>query len=212
MKILFCAYRNWALNVYNSIRSKCPHVSLVTTTKQFDEITQTNSFDVTILLGWSWIVSDEYVSSNYTIVAHPSDLPNYAGGSPIQNQIIDGLEKSKVTLFKATAQTDAGPILYKENISLCGNLQDVFYHIEHDTTSLLVKFFNNYPNIPETKQISLDTKKRRTPEMSEIKLEDFTNMTAKELYNKIRCLQNPYPNAFVSCKNNTILYFTGAKL
>ena len=48
--------------------------------------------------------------------------------------------------------------------------------------------------------------------MSEIKLEDFTNMTAKELYNKIRCLQNPYPNAFVSCKNNTILYLTGAKL
>lgn len=52
--------------------------------------------------------------------------------------------------------------------------------------------------------------KRRKPEQSEIKLEDFKNYTAKELYNKIRCLQDPYPNAYVVCKNNTKLYIKKA--
>ena len=41
--------------------------------------------------------------------------------------------------------------------------------------------------------------------MSEIKIEDFEKYTAEELHNKIRALQDPYPNAFIKCKNNTIL-------
>ena len=41
--------------------------------------------------------------------------------------------------------------------------------------------------------------------MSEVKKEDFINMTATELYNKVRALQDPYPNAYVKCKDNTKL-------
>ena len=42
--------------------------------------------------------------------------------------------------------------------------------------------------------------------MSEIKIEDFNNLTSKEIHNKIRCLQDPYPNAFIKCKDGSILY------
>ena len=41
-------------------------------------------------------------------------------------------------------------------------------------------------------------------------MQDFANCTAEELYNKIRCLQHPYPLPYVECKNNTKLYLTGA--
>ena len=54
--------------------------------------------------------------------------------------------------------------------------------------------------------------KRRTPDMSEIKLEDFKSFTAEQLHNKIRGLQNPYPNAFIICKNGTKLYLTESNL
>jgi len=37
---------------------------------------------------------------------HPSDLPKYRGGSPIQNQIIDGVKDSAVTLFKMDYDLD----------------------------------------------------------------------------------------------------------
>ena len=42
--------------------------------------------------------------------------------------------------------------------------------------------------------------------MSEINIDDFKNYTAKELHNKVRALQNPYPNAFIVCKDGTKLY------
>ena len=47
--------------------------------------------------------------------------------------------------------------------------------------------------------------------MSEIKIEDFNNFTAEELYNKIRALQDPYPNSFVVCKDGTKLFLTHSK-
>ena len=50
--------------------------------------------------------------------------------------------------------------------------------------------------------------KRRTPDQSEITIEDLKNLKAEDLYNKIRALQDPYPNAFIKCKNGTKLYLT----
>ncbi len=48
--------------------------------------------------------------------------------------------------------------------------------------------------------------------MSGIEINDFQNYPAKDLYNKIRALQNPYPNAFVRCKDNTKLFITHTNL
>ena len=43
-------------------------------------------------------------------------------------------------------------------------------------------------------------------------IDDFKNYTSKELYDKIRSLQNPYPNAFIRCKDNTKLFITNTNL
>ena len=48
--------------------------------------------------------------------------------------------------------------------------------------------------------------KRRKPEESEIFIEDFNTLTAEQIHDKIRCLQDPYPNAFITCKDGTKLY------
>ena len=47
--------------------------------------------------------------------------------------------------------------------------------------------------------------KEELEEMSEIKIEDFSEFSSKDLHNKIRCLQDPYPNAFIRCKDGSIL-------
>ena len=53
--------------------------------------------------------------------------------------------------------------------------------------------------------------KRRKPEQSEIKVSDFNYYTAEEIFNKIIGLQDPYPNAFIKCKNGSKLFLTNAK-
>ena len=57
-----------------------------------------------------------------------------------------------------------------------------------------VKFYNQNNN----KATYFD---RRTPKMSEIKLNDLSKLTSTQLYNKIRALGDPYPNAFLRTKD-----------
>jgi len=212
MKILFCGYREWAINIYNHFKDQNHDIQLAKGPQEFKTLIKAHSFDITLLAGWSWVIDAHCLKNNYTVVIHPSDLPAYAGGSPIQHQIIDGLEDSKVTLFKATPQLDLGPIIYKESFSLRGDLKDVLSDIEEAAIRLITKFLLHYPDTPETQQPKSTARKRRTSEMSEIKLNDFEQFTAQEIYNKIRSLQNPYPNAFVICKDNTVLFLTGSHL
>jgi methionyl-tRNA formyltransferase len=138
---------------------------------------------------------------------HPSPLPKYRGGSPIQHQIINGETKSAVTFFKMTEKLDAGPILYQQEFSLEGNLKDVTLRIKDLAIRGIFYILNNNNVIMSAQDESEVTfYKRRTPAESEIFVDDFKKYTAEELYNKIRCLQDPYPNAYVTCKDGKKLF------
>jgi len=212
MKVLYCGYRNWSIKSLMVLKGLCGNTefTIAKTKKEFDILSKTKH-DVTLLVGWSHILPSEYVENNFTAVIHPSDLPEYAGGSPIQNQIIDGLVESKVTLFKATSKLDEGPIIDKRHLDLSGNLTAIFNRLSFATIELIKNFLEKFPNHSEIPQKSGKiTCQRRTPEMSEITIEELENCTVKELYNKIRCLADPYPNAFIKTKDGK-LYITGAK-
>ena len=57
---------------------------------------------------------------------HPSPLPKYRGGSPIQNQIIDGKLHSAVTIFLMDNGIDTGPIAEQKYLSLEGTIEKIF--------------------------------------------------------------------------------------
>jgi len=201
MKILFCAYRNWAENVlfhispilgYNSL-------TLVRTPEELEKRTASEEWDVIVLVGWSWKVPAEIVDSRLVIGMHPSDLPMYAGGSPIQNQILDGIEQTNATLFKLSEKFDDGEIIDKEPIDLTGHLVQVFDNITKATSNLILRFVKNFPNNTYTKQTGeRHVVRRLKPEHSKLPLPDNGNgnMTCKELWDFIRCREDPYPNAY----------------
>jgi methionyl-tRNA formyltransferase len=49
---------------------------------------------------------------------HPSDLPKYRGPSPIEAQILDGLEKITISIMQMTKEMDTGNVWYKESYPL----------------------------------------------------------------------------------------------
>lgn len=51
---------------------------------------------------------------------HPSLLPNYRGSSPIESVILNGEEKTGISLIKLVAKMDAGPIYTQNTIELSG--------------------------------------------------------------------------------------------
>jgi len=144
------------------------------------------------------------------IMLHPSKLPYYAGGSPIQNQIIRNVKRSAVTLFSMNEKIDHGNILIQKELSLLGDLDEIFKRIIKIGTLLTLKILKK--NYKEKKTRILKVYKRRNPKQSEITLKEIKFKSAVYLYNKIRMLQDPYPNAFIKTFDGKKLYIQKATI
>jgi methionyl-tRNA formyltransferase len=209
--IVFCGYRDWSKQIQSKIEINS---TLVTTPDELTTLLKTQEPDIIFFIGWSWIVDKDTVDKYMCICLHPSPLPKYRGGSPIQHQIINGEDYSAVTLFKMNDRIDQGEIYYQKSFSLSGDLDEVFNRIVDigvDSINYIVRHIGDIQPLPQEERHATYFS-RRKPTMSEIRVEDFVKYTAKELYNKIRSLQDPYPNAYVICKGGTKLYINGAKL
>lgn len=219
--ILLCGYRDWFTKIHQDlINNKNLNTNFnFLTCKDSEELNfvlENNKVDYLFFLGWSWILKKDILDNYICICLHPSRLPSYRGGSPIQHQIIKGEKTSAVTFFIMDEKVDHGPIVWTKEFSLEGNLDEIFQRIAeigsigmHEILNSIIE--NNRIDATEQDHTKSSYFKRRRPEQSEIKLDDFTNHTAEELYNKIRALQDPYPNAYITCKNGTKLYLQNAK-
>ena len=207
MKIWICAYRDWAVEVYNDVCIEFDNVEIIQSQNEFDQkIDLFNDNDIFFFVGWSWIISDDIVKKFNCICMHPSPLPKYRGGSPIQNQIVNGESISAVTFFRMTEKLDAGNILWQKSFSLKNNLNNINLRIKTLTFSGIIDILNDNYNERIQDETQVTYFKRRTPEQSEILLSDIQQNNAKQLYDKIRCLQDPYPNAFIVCGDGKKLY------
>ena len=221
MNVLFCAYRSWALDSLDLIISD--HSQLATNCnylvaknqEEFNSYQNLNlNLDLAFFVGWSWKIPQRFLEKNLSICFHPSPLPKYRGGSPIQHQIINGEKKSCGTFFKMTRDLDAGPIVWQKEYSLEGELGEVFSRLTPLVAEGVKFILENFESLIYVAQIESDRTffSRRTPEMSEITIEDFKNMTALELHNKIRALQDPYPNAFIVTKDGSKLFILKSRI
>jgi methionyl-tRNA formyltransferase len=216
MKVIFCAYREWAINIVNKIDKSSFQYKLISDNKDIKNQICNFDPDIIFFIGWSWIIPDEIINKYNSICIHPSELPKYRGGSPIQNQIIDGLDKSAVTLFKMNSELDAGDIIFQKELNLEGDLNDILNRIETISVELINIIINKLSKNEQLIYFKQDESqmtysKRRKPEDSEITMSDLQNQTAKQIYDKVRCLQDPYPNAYITLGNGEKLYILKTK-
>jgi methionyl-tRNA formyltransferase len=128
---------------------------------------------------------------------HPSPLPKYRGGSPIQNQIINGETLSAVTIIEMTDELDGGDILAQEEISLEGKIEDILKRITRVGSRLTKIIISG--NIIRRKQNENESTfyNRRKDQDNEITIQEILNKDSQYLYNKIRMLGDPYPFAYI---------------
>mgnify|MGYP003640641550 FL=1 len=89
--IWICAYRDWALDIYDDVLENFDNVNLIKSQEEFtNTIDLFTASDSIFFIGWSWIIPTVIVEKFNCICMHPSPLPKYRGGSPLQNQIING--------------------------------------------------------------------------------------------------------------------------
>jgi len=186
-----CAYRPWNYDAY-AFKQNCDMQlfsdkdTLLADLEEFDPVW-------VFFLDWSWIVPKEILNKYKCVCFHEADLPNFRGGSPIQNQIIHGRTKTKLTAFLMDDGVDTGDILLQEDLSLEGHISDIMERVVKITPKMIDKILKgDYKRI---KQGDGTVFSRRKPEESQLYTEDFSK-TLEYLYNFIRMLEEPYPNSF----------------
>ena len=96
--------------------------------------------------------------------------------------------------------------MFQKRFSLEGSLGEIFNRISEVGKIGLLNIVQRSPSCILQDETKSTLYKRRTPEQSEIKLSDFSEKTAEFLYNKIRALQDPYPNAFIVCADGKKIF------
>ena len=203
---LFCGYRDHDYKLYKMLTEKYNMVLINKPEYLTKEIIDNLNPKMIFFPNWSWKVPKEIVDNYPCVCYHEGDLPIGRGGSPIQNHIVRGFRETKSTAYIMNEKIDAGPILCKRDLDLTGSLEDVFERIIKNNYDLTVQIIESNPKpIPQddSKAVFFE---RRKPKDSELQCMDIP---IQSLYDFIRMLADPYPNAFIRIANKKITFKGG---
>jgi len=224
MNVAFCTYRKWAYDIgvalakhsgkwkitkaIGAIGEEAPVEALAPAgkkiePKELEAIYREGFFDdidVLLMYGWSWILPKEMVKEKVCLALHPSPLPKYRGGSPIQHQIMNGDIKSAVSIFRMTDKLDAGPLFAQEEISFDGHLNEILGRMTSVGTRLSFDILDRMAGktlVPKEQKGEPTIVRRRKPEQSELTEEFLHGADSTKLFNFCRALEDPYPNPYI---------------
>ena len=191
---IFATNKLWHLKQFSMNRSNLlGHWFLVTEPEDLLKLVENINPKYIFFPHWSYIVPDDLVENFDCVCFHPSDLPQGRGGSPIQNQILNGIKETKLTAFKMNTTLDTGPIYAKRPLSLLGSADKIFEEISEKTIELIDCIIKNDPK-PVEQNGTVSSFKRRLPKQSEID----PNCTIENFYDHVRMLDvDGYPRAFL---------------
>lgn len=148
--------------------------------------------DLIITCAYGQIIPTILLEKVHCINVHASLLPKLRGGAPIQHAIIDGYDKTGITIMEMSKKMDSGNIISQEEISI--DINDT-YSTLHDklikiAIDLLIK---TLPKIIENNYISVKQDEQQvtfgyniTKEEEHIDL----NKNYKQVYDQIRGLSD----------------------
>ncbi len=141
---------------------------------------------------------------------HASLLPLYRGGAPVHKCIIDGQEKTGVTIMYMVKKMDAGNIIsQKETPILDDDTVGILYDRLTDLGAQLLK--ETLPSIIEGTNQSIPQDEKLVTYAPVLTREDERidwNTTAKNIYNKVRGT-NPWPGVYTTYNGKTVKIWAG---
>ncbi len=152
---------------------------------------------------WSKKISEKIFSNFLCIQFHSSDLPKFRGGSPIQNQILKKIYKTKLSAFKINQKIDDGDICLKSNISLYGKAENIYQNIEKKALEMILKISKKKKIIFSKQKGRSSFYSRRKPSQSNISY--VIDKKLEKIYDFIRMLDaDKYPKAYYNLGNKKI--------
>ena len=211
MNYVLATSREWNEPLAKKLEEKTGHA--------FNLITQTEELTYERLLAinpryvffphWSHIIPSEIHKAFECVIFHMTDLPYGRGGSPLQNLILRGHQKTQISALRCVAELDAGPIYMKRPLSLEGSASEIFLRTADVVEGMIQEIVRTKP-LPEPQDGEPTVFRRRTPEQSNLR--EANLVALKDFFDFIRMLDAPtYPLAFIEHEGFR-LEFSDAKL
>ena len=128
---------------------------------------------------------------------HGSLLPKYRGGAPIHYALLNGDEKTGITLMYMDKGMDSGDMIAKEEIKIedNDNIESLTNKLSIIASKMIIKYLPSLIDGTNNREKQDSSKVTFSPIITrEDEHLDF-NVTAKEIYNRYRMLSpNPLPN------------------
>lgn len=164
----------------------------------YKEIIKLNP-DIIITCAYGQIVPKELLEyPKYKCInIHASLLPKLRGGAPIHKAIINGYDKTGITIMYMDEKMDSGDIIYQEEIKIedSDNVGTLFDKLSVLGSKMIIKILPDIisSNINPIKQNENNVTYAYNITREEEKI-DF-NKTSREVFNQIRGL-NPWPVSY----------------
>tara|TARA_R110000824_G_scaffold99820_2_gene237317 strand:- start:1145 stop:1831 length:687 start_codon:yes stop_codon:yes gene_type:complete len=158
---------------------------------------------------WSEKVPKSIYNNYRCAVIHTSNLPEGRGGSPIQNQILDGIMNTRVNIIEMVDKFDAGGIYCSRGVTLQGTLTDIWLAISSVAKNLILECTSKDLRPKEQIGSPKNYKRRRDNEINFGKCKNLL-----QVYDVVRMLDTAhkeYPKSFCEI-GDFILEFSRAKL
>jgi methionyl-tRNA formyltransferase len=186
-------------------KSKSKNIIFIQNQKKFsyEKVKKLNP-KIIFFVYWHWKISSKIFKKYLCIGFHSSPLPYGRGGSPIQNMILKGNNFSKVCAIRIQEKLDSGDIYLKQNISLKGNLDDIWIKINKKIFFMIRKIIKKIPT-PQKQIGKVVFFKRLKPEQSLL----FSKTSLKKIYDQIRMRDTKLNNihsTFINYKNLKISF------
>jgi len=163
--------------------------------------------DIFVVISYGKLLSSEALSlpGLYSIGLHASLLPKYRGASPINWAILNGEEKTGVTVFKLSEKMDAGEIMLKKDAEILDsdNAETLSEKLSNIGANLLVSAADL---IEEGKARFIKQDESEATFTPKLKKEDGRiewNKPAAEIHNKVRAFYG-WPGSFSRLKGGVI--------
>ena len=144
------------------------------------------------------------------INVHASLLPKYRGGAPVHYAILNGDEKTGVTIMYMVKKMDAGNIIYQKEIPISYD-ETVGELYDRLSTLGAEAIVEAMPAIIEGTNASIpqdESKVTYSPVISREQEKINFNRPAIEIYNHVRGL-NPWPGAYTTYQGKTVKIYQG---
>lgn len=146
---------------------------------------------------WNWKVDSEIYEKFECVVFHTAPLPYGRGGSPIQNLILRGFNKSPVSALRMTNIIDGGPIYTSIEISLDGPAHEIYKRLSFCVEQLILLICKNNP-VPREQSGKPITFRRLSYPDNEL----LSSYSIRELYDRIRMVDgSDYQKAYINFGN-----------